>query len=108
MPVPALAMLKPTSTPLLQSFSTQATGLPVGLPTLLAPTQCTQADSWVVVRSDTIGSSPPYGLWGLRPTFRVPTKRITVLLPVISVPPFSFWRRGVLTAKLRRGLRLSI
>src|SRR5690348_9141763 len=84
--VPALATSKPTSAPPVRSLIPPPTfPLPVSLPALLAATKCTQAGSSVVVRSASTGSSLPYGLWGLRPTFRVPTRKSTVLLPVISV-----------------------
>ena len=41
----------------------------------------------MVVKSASTGSSPPYGLWGLRPISKVPTKERTVFLPRISVAP---------------------
>src|SRR5262249_50138527 len=112
MRVSAWALSKPTSTlPLVPphrlSPASPALSVPP-FPALLASTKCTQAGSSVVVKSASTGSSPPYGLWGLRPTFRVPTKKSTVLLPLLSVPPFLIRHNRVVLSALRTGLRPSI
>jgi hypothetical protein len=43
-----------------------------------------QVDSSVVVKLATIGSSPPFGSWGLRPTYKALSKKTAPPLPVPS------------------------
>src|SRR5215469_10046270 len=92
MPGPALAMLRLTSTTLLRS---QRLTSPLRLEPSLVPrlsasvttTKVNQTDSWVVVRSATIGSSPLFGSEGLRPTFRALSKETTLHGQTTSVGP---------------------
>src|SRR5262249_18771528 len=83
MPVPALATLKPISTPpLLRLILVGHFKVQQGL---LAPILFTQVASSVVVRSATTGSSPPFGSLGLRPTYKVLWKERAVVSPLLSL-----------------------
>jgi len=50
----------------------------------------------------------PIWVVGLEADFRVPTKKSTVLLPLLSVPPFLIRHNRVVLSALRTGLRPSI